>query len=414
MTSPLALGFFTFALASALFTLNGLTPLRKRGWAAVGLFFAGWLVSELPLVHAFVQIAAAAVFVRAGALHAQSSYPWAAPAALGITALSVLGLVVMMIQGQMSSAIVERALGASGEGRATGPIGPMALIWPFRMRRPGVEVLSDIPYGPYGRRNFLDLYRPSDPEKRGRCPVVIQIHGGAWIIGDKERQGLLIANHLAERGFIVVSINYRLSPRSTFPDHIVDVKRAIAWVRAHIAEYGGDASFLGLTGGSAGGHLASLAALSPNDPSYQPGFEGEDTTVSACAPFYGVYDFTNRTGKGNPGLLPLLERQVIKKRLADAPEVFDKASPMGRVGPHAPPFCIVHGVNDTLVPVAEARELVDRLKAASTNEVLYLELPWAQHAFEVFGSVRAIAVVRGVAAFFERTYRARVSAGERG
>ncbi|MBL7660064.1 alpha/beta hydrolase, partial [Escherichia coli] len=93
-------------------------------------------------------------------------------------------------------------------------------------------------------------------------------------------------------GWICVAINYRHSPRNTWPDHILDVKRALAWVKAHISEYGGDPDFIAITGGSAGGHLSSLAALTPNDPRFQPGFEEADTRVQAAVPFYGVYDFT--------------------------------------------------------------------------------------------------------------------------
>ena len=93
-----------------------------------------------------------------------------------------------------------------------------------------------------------------------------------------------------------MTANYALSPKATFPDHLIDVKRALAWVKEHIAEYGGDPGYVVISGGSAGGHLSSLAALTPNRPEYQPGFEAVDTTVQACVPFYGVYDFTNRDG----------------------------------------------------------------------------------------------------------------------
>ena len=106
-------------------------------------------------------------------------------------------------------------------------------------------------------------------------------------------QGYTLMSHMVELGWICVSINYSKSPRSAFPAHLVDVKRAIAWVRENIADYGGDPDFLAITGGSAGGHLASLAALTPNDPTFQPGFEDADTTVQAAAPYYGVYDFTD-------------------------------------------------------------------------------------------------------------------------
>ena len=91
-------------------------------------------------------------------------------------------------------------------------------------------------------------------------------------------------------------MNYPLSPKARWPQHLVALKRAIGWIRANIAEYGGDPSFLAVTGGSAGGHLSAMLALTGNDPALQPGFEYVDTSVQACVPHYGVYDFTAEDG----------------------------------------------------------------------------------------------------------------------
>ena len=140
------------------------------------------------------------------------------------------------------------------------------------------------------------------------APVLIQIHGGAWTIGTKEQQGLLLMNRMAQQGWICVSANYRLAPKHSFPTQIVDVKRAIAWVHENIEEYGGDPSYIAITGGSAGGHLAALAALTPGLQDYQPGFEDSDTSISACVPFYGVYDMAGLTetqnGRRHAGPVP--------------------------------------------------------------------------------------------------------------
>ena len=121
---------------------------------------------------------------------------------------------------------------------------------------------------------------------------MVYIHGGAWVIGDKREQGKPMMYELVARGWVCVAINYRLSPKATWPDHIVDAKRAVAWVKEHIGEYGGDPSFVAVSGGSAGGHLCALLALSAGDPAFQPGFEDADTSVQACVPFYGVMDLT--------------------------------------------------------------------------------------------------------------------------
>jgi acetyl esterase/lipase len=270
------------------------------------------------------------------------------------------------------------------------------------LHRPDVERIGDVPYGASGRRNHLDVYR-----RRGNpagCPVIVQVHGGAWVMGDKRNGGLPLMYHLAAQGWVCVAINYRLSPRSTFPEHLVDVKRAIAWVKEHIAEYGGDPGFVAITGGSAGGHLASLAALTAGDPELQPGFEGADTRVAACVPFYGVYDFTNRSGQGRADFIHFLERRVIKRRFAAEREAFERASPMSCVHAGAPPFLVLHGTHDTLVPVADARLFVELLRKASRSPVGYVELPQAQHAFEVFSSVRAAYAIRGVARFLAFVY----------
>ena len=146
-------------------------------------------------------------------------------------------------------------------------------------------------------------------------------------------------------------------------------------MKEHIAEYGGDPDFVVITGGSAGGHLSALAALTAGGRAFQPGFEDADTSVQAAVPMYGVYDFTNRdrTGRGRHGghAVPA----GLQVELADAREVWEQASPMTWVGPEAPPFFIAHGANDSLVPVEQARSFARMLREASDQPVVYAELP---------------------------------------
>jgi acetyl esterase/lipase len=181
-------------------------------------------------------------------------------------------------------------------------------------------------------------------------------------------------------------------------------------VKEHIAEYGGDPDFIAVSGGSAGGHLSSMVALTPGDPAFQPGFEDVPTGVDACVPFYGVYDMTAGRGTSayDKGLMILLERRVFKRRYDDDPQVFRDASPLCRVNPDAPPFFVVHGTHDTLVPVAEARRFVEALRGVSEAPVLYAELPYTQHAFDVLPSVRSAHAVAAVVRFLEGVrYRSR-------
>jgi acetyl esterase/lipase len=210
-----------------------------------------------------------------------------------------------------------------------------------------------------------------------------------------------------------VAINYRLSPRATWPAHIVDCKRAVAWVRQHIAEYGGDPGFIAVSGGSAGGHLSALLALTPDEPAWQPGFEDLDASVDACLPFYGVYDMTGdpeRSGAYGDGTIDLLERLVMKTQSADNPQLFEEASPDRRVTVGAPPMMVFHGVNDTLVPVAVARHFVAQLRLQSQAPVAAVELPRAQHAFDVLASIRCRHTTMGAVRFLEGM---RARAGQR-
>ncbi len=112
-----------------------------------------------------------------------------------------------------------------------------SLVNPFRMLTPDIEVLRDIAYSDAGRRGKLDIYRAKGQDLRD-APVLLQVHGGGWTIGDKREQGLPLMTQLAAKGWVCVAINYRLAPRSPFPAQIIDVKKAIAWVREHIADYG--------------------------------------------------------------------------------------------------------------------------------------------------------------------------------
>ena len=235
----------------------------------------------------------------------------------------------------------------------------------------------------------------------------MQVHGGGWVIGFKDRQGQLLMRRLASQGWVCFNVDYRLSPTATFPDHLVDVKRAIAWIREHADEYGIDPDFVAVTGGSAGGHLTALTALTIGDPRYQPGFETADTSVQAAVPFYGVYDFTNRNGNAPPDMeRRFLAPIVMKADLAEAPEAYAAASPLDQVHADAPPFFVIHGELDVLAPVEDARDFVARLRAVSKQPVYYLELRGAQHAFDTFPSIRANAVVDAAAHFLTAIWTA--------
>ncbi|UMG92330.1 alpha/beta hydrolase [Nocardioides sp. TF02-7] len=244
---------------------------------------------------------------------------------------------------------------------------------------------------------MLDVYT-SDRTPTSGAPVLLQVHGGAWVTSRKEEQGLPSCSTWPPRGWVCVAVNYRLAPRDPWPAQIEDVKRAIAWVKDNIADHGGDPDYLAITGGSAGGHLAALAALTPNDPALQPGFEDADTSVQVAVPHYGVYDLAGASGIRHVEVMrdTLLAKHVMQVPYAEAPEVYEAASPLLRVTADAPDFFVVHGAVDTLVGVDQARQLVARLREVSKRTVVYAELPGTQHAFDVFPSIRSQHVVHAI------------------
>ncbi|MBO0884158.1 MAG: alpha/beta hydrolase, partial [Mycobacterium sp.] len=171
----------------------------------------------------------------------------------------------------------------------------------------------------------------------------------------------------------------------------------------NIASYGGDPDFIAVTGGSAGAHLASLAALTASEEQLQPGFEDADTTVQAVAPYYGVYDLTD-VEKMHEMMLPFLEHFVMQERYADDPQLFESASPISHSHREAPPFFVLHGENDSVIPSVQAQAFCAALRDAGAPTVCYAELPNAHHAFDTVATVRSRLVADAVADFFGVAY----------
>lgn len=278
-----------------------------------------------------------------------------------------------------------------------------------RRRRRTRDVVFSTPLdGERGPHLKLDVYAPlDDPEPGEKRPAVLQIHGGAWVLGSKNEQGIPLLNHLASCGWVGFNVDYQLSPRAKSPQHLIDCKRALAWIREHAEEYNVDPDFIVVTGGSAGGHLCALMALTPNDPAFQPGFEDADTTVQAAVPFYGVYDLTDRDRNYRSSavsLVDLLGRFVMDVELDQDPDRWAAYSPLDRITEDAPPMLVIHGDRDVLVPVRGARRFVRDLRAVSSQPVLYAELHGAQHAFEVFPSIRTVRTVEYVERFLHHLH----------
>jgi acetyl esterase/lipase len=378
----------------ALLTVPALVPVHH--WALlVPAFMVSWIGTGLAGFWLVVTPVLLAVPVLLGGLDG-----WPGWVGLGLGLLALSALLWERALSRRAAAAYDRAL-TSLDARTVGRSRrrPSSVLAPFWMGGRGVERVRGLRYADgAGRRHLLDVYRPR-PAGAEPAPVLLQIHGGAWTIGTKDTQGRPLMQALTAAGWVCVAINYRLAPRTKIQDQLVDCKHALQWIRGHIAEHGGDPDRVVVTGGSAGGHLAALVALSANDPRHQPGFETVDTSVIGCVPMYGAYDleeiFTSgsRLGRRIGGSMGA---RVLGVNAADDPEAYRAMSPVHAVRPGAPPFLVVHGTVDNLVPVEQARRLVAALREVGT-EVTYVELAGAPHAFDVFHSEWADAAVAGTA-----------------
>ncbi len=257
----------------------------------------------------------------------------------------------------------------------------------------------------------LDVWRRKDLPAHP-APVLIYVPGGAWVHGGRVGQGSALMSRLAEQGWVCLAIDYRVAPHHRWPRHMVDVKTAIAWARANVDKFGGDRDFIAVAGCSAGGHLSALAGLTPDDPQYRAKLpEGADSSVDAVVGIYGRYDWEDRSTPERVRFVDFLERVVVKRTIDRHPEVFRDASPIARVHRNAPPFLVIHGSKDSIIPVEQARSFVERLRATSHSMVGYVELPGAGHGFDLIDGERAGVAAHATSLFLNQVYRTRTRIG---
>eukprot|EP00644_Phytophthora_capsici_P016414 jgi/Phyca11/535350/estExt2_fgenesh1_pg.C_PHYCAscaffold_340078 len=296
---------------------------------------------------------------------------------------------------------------------------PMAVCLSY----PGVSKIRTVTYAHVGKTKtkklLMDVYKHQDAPPD--APIFLYIHGGGWVIGDRRIPPFACVYQVASMGWIVCVIDYRLSPGVAFPAHLIDSKRAVAYLRQNArAEFDANPEFIVVGGESAGGHLASLVGLTADDKSLQPGFEEVDTSVRAVVDNYGVHDFTDRHGiyysrDKTRGLIHYLEFLVMQKKLKDNSEDFERASPIAYLDDDRaacrreliPPFMITHGTHDNTVAFKDSRVFFDRLRhyrqnlpqhIASYQETqlggvqdVFVKVPYASHMFNFLLSPRALA-----------------------
>jgi acetyl esterase/lipase len=320
---------------------------------------------------------------------------------------------VRKLERDATNAVTEAAL------RGVVPAEDLDITWPAPDRTPPVWKVfehrknvykSSVRYGD-SPAQVLDVWRPKELPTHP-APVLLFVPGGAWVHGSRLLQGYALMSHLASMGWVCLSIDYRVAPNHRWPQHITDVKTAIAWARANVDKFGGDRDFVALAGTSAGGHLAALAGLTGNDPELQEDLpEGSDTAVDAVVGIYGRYDWEDRSTVERARFVDFLERVVVKHTIARHPDIFRKASPIHRTHADAPPFLVIHGSGDTVIPVQQARDFVEKLRSVSRSAVGYVELPGAGHGFDMTDGARTGSMATAIGLFLNEVHRNQTAVG---
>lgn len=359
-------------ISTGLLLMTAMTALIAPGrprWLGEAAHQISWIVNELPQVGIGWLVASFGLALAQGDLGWRSTEDAAMVTVGMMTAITLLWL---WVRARTAPQVFTDALRSElGDEVTVAPVSRWRALLPVPRRHRSVRHVRNVSYGPYGRRNRLDVYVGRDSTPVG---MFVHFHGGHFRIGRKDTQSLPLLHHLARHGWVCVSANYRLQPKAEFPDYVVDAKRAIAWAREHAVEHGVDPSMVVAGGDSAGAYLALFSALTFDQPRHQPGFEGSDTSLAGVVALYGYY------GRTTP-----------------APQ----STPLAHLRADTPPIMVVHGTHDTSVPIDWVRPGVDEMRRISRSPVVQVELPGAQHTFDYFHSVRSDALANATLSFLK-------------
>eukprot|EP01132_Coremiostelium_polycephalum_P010754 gene10754-13162_t len=314
---------------------------------------------------------------------------------------------------------------------------------------PNVNRIRHIPYGDDEYQKVDVYFHNTCPSSR---PILVYIHGGGWREGGGKRHtcGMPLIYQMANQKWIVFSVGYRLAPVNRFPVHINDVKLAIQWIRENAVHYGGDMDSMFIVGGSAGGHLATLAALTDgrdiesikptlkipkyninskkivqedeinqqqdninnlnnnnNNQQQQQQKKKEYPPFRGCVSMYAVYDFTNRYKTWPFDLVTYLGQMIMRSTYEEEPQLYTNGSPIDHIHENIKlPFLLIHGDLDELVPIEESYHFMKKFNQVVKNPNLtYLEIPGAHHAYDLIYSPRTIYTVHAIFRYLNRLYR---------
>lgn len=274
---------------------------------------------------------------------------------------------------------------------------PMADVSAYRRK------YLDVPYAGISPAQKLDIYLPETGT--GPFPVIVAVHGGAFMVGDKGDVQVLSMLRGLKRGYAVVSINYRMSWEAVFPALVHDIKAAVRWVRANAARFGFDAGRIAVWGGSAGGYLSAMAGVTGGISELEDlslGHAEQSSRVQAVVDWFGPTDFLKMDEQ--TAVLGLEGIEVDPHNAADSPESLllgaqittipervRQANPESYVRADAPPFLIQHGTRDFIVPPLQSVNFAARLAQIAGPERVRLELlEGAEHADAAFHAVENV------------------------
>jgi acetyl esterase/lipase len=223
--------------------------------------------------------------------------------------------------------------------------------------------------------------------------VLVYVHGGGWTNGDPQRQARAMYHALALDGWVVLAIRYPFTPHVTVEQQVDAVRTAVRWARHGLFAGGTRATSVALAGGSAGGHLATMAAFTPRH---------DDERVDACVGLYAIYDMANRNRtRAHWAKVPTV---VMRATVDQAPDRYRELSPIDRIHDATPPVLVVHGTRDTLVPIREGEQFVAAMREAG-RPVDHVPVRGAEHAFDAFAAVTGRTVAAVVRDWLNRTAR---------
>ena len=396
--------FIFWILGSVFLTLNVFRPLAKRSnssfRAILASFVFSWLVGDL--LPQWILLNAAILFLFSYTDIFNQSLGW------GGLLVQLSGWIILMLRLWILLNLPERLeqkmeeqLGVQWQKIYPQPVAPRNIFevdwlsW-FNPNKvvddPRIEIIRDQVFHQEAEFQLkLDIYRPRNTKKKH--PGILQIHGGAWITGSKRQASFLMAS-MAALGWTCFSVSYRFSPDIIFPEHLIDIKRALCWIRNNAEEHGLDPDFIIATGGSSGGHLASMTALTQNQPEFQPGFEKADTSIQGCVPIYGVFNFTDPFDEKTqfPAKARLME-MLCGGTPETQPDRYQQITPANWISAKTPPFLLIQGETDALISTIDTQGFWDALQTQKVPNSAFLRLPLVEHAFDIFPTLTAQCIV---------------------